>query len=611
MSLPLAVLPMLPPPEIRTRPPGAPPPVPARDWRGHAVLDEPVRRDGVEVFRGATSWRWVDGRLAQVLVRTSADAPAGGTFPPPGITRSVARELGADVEAEAPVWFPTADGLVAARRGQLGGGWEVVIDGEGALRWLSGPPQAEGAVSVRHHPRLPTDPLVTSPLSGAVVVGASGDAVTDDAGAWSLADGPFVLSLQGPHVSVEDRQGADLAVALAGGDEVVDAPDDLSELDAFVHVGEIRAAWSPLAPDHPWLAGEVMVDVDQGLAACNAYFLGWTLHFYRPVPSCHPPAQHADVVFHEWGHGLHDKSILSGVFDLAVSEGVADVVAWRRTGDDVIARGLFVNGDGMRDLSELRRWPDDVDEVEPHETGRIVSGALRDLALSWADEPPDTFESFLLSFLAVGPRMESALDDARFADDDDGNLQNGTPHECDLARAFGRHGYGPLTGGFGRVEVSHAPPSTAVAGAPTEVVLDVDASVLPTCVEAAGDDVVLTVVVDGAAPIELAVEGRGRELRAELPAAPAGAIVEWRFDGAVEGQDVALPEDGGFYALTVPGEPDGSTPGPGDDPGDDPDDPGAGSGAAPAAGCGCAAPGGGAGGLLAGLALALVRRRRR
>lgn len=541
------VLPLLPPPQILVDVGDREVPAePTRVWGPLAITEVPTIVDGVRVFRGDTSIRAVGGRVAQVVVRTPR-VPTVGTFP-----THVGETLPGVILEEERVWFPTGDGLVAARWVTTDTGHELVVDGDGRVRFRAGPPHGAGTVAALHHPRRPDDPLVASPLVGVTLRGAAGDTVTDDAGAWSLSDAAPTVSLEGPWFTVDDQGGAALSAVVGDGDVVLDHPDDLSELDAWVAATTVRAAWLPYGPGHEWLEGNVTLEVDQALASCNAYYWAWTLHFYRPVRSCFPPAQHADVVWHEWGHGLHDHS-RAGPFDLALSEGAADVVAWRLSGDDVIARGLFKDGTGFRDLSEVRRFPDDADDYDAHETGRIVSGALRALSLDWADEPAGTFERWFLAWLAVGPAMESAYDDALVADDDDGDLQNGTPHECDLAVAFGPHGYGPLQDGFGRVTAQHEPPRALVADGPTPVVVEWETD-LDRCFDVEPGDVALVVTVDGGDEQRADLVGEGARAEGSLPSAPPGAVVRWRFEGEVHGEVVDLPGRGGWYELTAAGE---------------------------------------------------------
>ena len=52
----------------------------------------------------------------------------------------------------------------------------------------------------------------------------------------------------------------------------------------------------------------------------------------------------------------------------------------------------------------------------------------------------------------MAPTSPPAFDAVRLADDDDGDLSNGTPHECAFVEGFTRHGLGPLSASQLRVE---------------------------------------------------------------------------------------------------------------------------------------------------------------
>src|SRR5262245_64027036 len=93
-----------------------------------------------------------------------------------------------------------------------------------------------------------------------------------------------------------------------------------------------------------------------------------------------------DVVYHEYGHGVNDNVYVAagspfGMFNGALHEGLADVVAAFIQDDPVIGNGFFGPGTALRSIQNTNRWPDDASS-DPHETGVIVAGAMWDLRQS-------------------------------------------------------------------------------------------------------------------------------------------------------------------------------------------------------------------------------------
>jgi len=205
--------------------------------------------------------------------------------------------------------------------------------------------------------------------------------------------------------------------------------------------------------------------------SCNAFFDGMTINFFAASMACQNTGLLEDVIYHEFGHALHQAEIIEGVgaHDGAFGEGAADFLAASITGDPGMGRGLFYNDDPLRHLDPAGdefRWPDDLGEI--HGTGRIIGGAFWDLRtalIAELGEPAGValVNRLYLAALRRAVSIPTSFVEVLAADDDDGDLANGTPHECAILGAFGRHG---LRMASGRVDA----PATLVTTAPsTEV----------------------------------------------------------------------------------------------------------------------------------------------
>jgi uncharacterized protein (TIGR03382 family) len=117
-----------------------------------------------------------------------------------------------------------------------------------------------------------------------------------------------------------------------------------------------------------------------------------------------------------------------------------------------MGRGFFFTDAPLRELdppdSEWR-WPIDIGEI--HHTGMIIGGARWDLRKEMIlefgmDAGVVLANSFYVGALRRSVDIPSSLLAILAADDDDGDLSNGTPHECAIRNAYGRHGLRTVTG---------------------------------------------------------------------------------------------------------------------------------------------------------------------
>lgn len=152
----------------------------------------------------------------------------------------------------------------------------------------------------------------------------------------------------------------------------------------------------------------------------------------------------ADVVFHEYGHGLTWRSIggMSGPIAGAIGEGASDVVAFLHNGDDRIGEYSASTPLGIRRqayASYVGSYST-VTGAEVHNDGEIYAAAMYRL---WQN------------YLAAGYTTNTVLDDfvggmdftpatPRFEQMRDGMLQEaaGTGRECLIWRAFAAYGVG-------------------------------------------------------------------------------------------------------------------------------------------------------------------------
>ncbi len=217
-----------------------------------------------------------------------------------------------------------------------------------------------------------------------------------------------------------------------------------SQITTFVHPQRVKDYANTFA-NLAWLEGtlNVTVNIDD---ACNAFYNGQSINFFRSGSQCANTGRIADVVYHEFGHGLHDNAIIQfiGNFDGALSEGVSDYLSATITNDPGMGRGFFYTNAPLRHLNDRDRvWPQDIGES--HQTGIIYGGAmwdLRDLLITSMGEQAGVSHADDLWYQALqrSSDIPASYVETLAADDDDGDLSNGTPNQCLIDDAFARHG---------------------------------------------------------------------------------------------------------------------------------------------------------------------------
>ena len=369
------------------------------------------------------------------------------------------------------------------------------------------------------------------------VNGVDVTATADGSVTWTgTAPARVLPGLTGPLVHIFNQAGSltsdDLALPADGSctwshptDERIDA-----QIDAFIYANQAKQfAKRWLDPGLAYLDSQLPVYVNEA-GDCNAYSSGDDIHFFiQTAGSCENTGRMADVVYHEFGHSLHHHAIIEavGAFDPGMSEGVADTLAAAMIGDSGIGRGFFFDNRPLRELAPAQKkiWPRDADG-EAHNDGEIYGEAMWDLrvALEARLGRDAGFAQFLTIYYGTMQRavdIPSSFAEALVADDDDGDLANGTPHDCDVIAAFAAHGlFDPrLTGGVAAPVRDGF--DIAITGAP---------ATRATCSAPAIASATVTWRPRGGALATLALVERDGSFRATLPTQPDGSIVEYRVD---------------------------------------------------------------------------------
>ncbi|HUQ05372.1 MAG TPA: M36 family metallopeptidase [Kofleriaceae bacterium] len=457
----------------------------------------------------------------------------------PIIEYRTVRTAGVDLDAPRARWDVYVDaqtGAPVARR-------QTLSFGTGTLRFDA--PQ-----------RYPAGGRMAYAASQASIVVDTIAATSDATGVFSFngnGTASVNATVTGTRVRVTNNGQAGVATTLSvpdGGSATWNASsvvNDDAQLAAFVHANLIKTfAKAELAPSMAWLDSQLVVVANEG-GSCNAYSTGDDIHFFRASTNCENTARLADVVYHEFGHSLHNHAVISGAgaFDTHMSEGVSDYLAATYTDDPGMGRGFFQGqATPLRHIDPSTMeytYPDDMDD-DPHASGMIIAGALWDLrkdlvAQLGAEAGRQKADDFYMAVLARGSEIPTAYPEILAADDDDGNLANGTPNKCAVDRAFTPHGL--------------VDPAQAIGlGTPARDGFTVTQRVTDPPGGCPAADVASVTVywrLKGASAFEsVSATMGGDTFTADIPAQANGAIVQYRVSARLDdGTEFAYPQNPG------------------------------------------------------------------
>ncbi|MEM9491598.1 MAG: hypothetical protein AAGC55_20805, partial [Myxococcota bacterium] len=407
---------------------------------------------------------------AQEWLASGAESAAAGAVSQPFIL---------PVISHRSVTYHTVVEVDVATRAPLGQ-WEVYVDaGAGApvarrqtLHFTSG--------TVRYNvpQRRPDSARLNEPARNTIMVVNGEGVVSDENGlvSWD-GDEPAVVTttVDSPLVRVFNGEGnpgeatAELLLQPDGNASWLEVEQELvaAQITTFIHSRIVKDYVRGFAPEFNFLDEqlEATVNLDQ---TCNAFSDGRTINFFQSSENCENTGRLADVVYHEFGHAMHAQSIIEGVgaFDGAFSEGLSDYLSATITDDPGMGRGFFYDSEPLRDVDPVdfeHRWPEDIAAI--HYTGLIFAGAMWDLrqalVAKYADNPEidgvDVANRLFYAAVQRSTSIPTSFVEVLAADDDDGDLSNGTPNQCEINETFGRrHGLRNLSSDFAPLGVQPA-----------------------------------------------------------------------------------------------------------------------------------------------------------
>ncbi len=219
-----------------------------------------------------------------------------------------------------------------------------------------------------------------------------------------------------------------------------------AQVNAFIHTTAAHNFFKDRQPGFSEIDTALICHVNQ-FADCNAFFtpIGPSLNFFTAGAGCVNTA-YSTVVGHEYAHFVvHALGLRQGAF----GEGFGDCVALLLYDDPIVGRDFFGQGTFVRDIVQADKTYPCFGEI--HDCGQVLAGVWWDIKLEMQtslgqDRGLETTRQLFTDWsqITLGGRLQDSAHpltaaEVLVADDDDGDLGNGTLHLDEICAGFVAH----------------------------------------------------------------------------------------------------------------------------------------------------------------------------
>jgi hypothetical protein len=315
-----------------------------------------------------------------------------------------------------------------------------------------------GHVNIMYRPLFYNDPLLeTNYQHGRVFVSGVDDGVTDEFGNYSISvvnhgDYYFLAPLKGLYADVFRYPEVFSVFSTTAS---TSSPNnwtwntslaDEDEINVYYHINSIHDYIKLIDQNFSYIDYPIRTIVQDPTASSygGAYYGGnpISIHFESETSTHRNAALFADVIYHEYFHFVTDKiypeelNIPDAPRD--IHEGMSDYFACSVTNGSIMADGgYYKTSQALRNCDNMLKLPDDF-SPDPYQNGLILAGAFWDLRQSIGASEANRLAHFAKYGYPFS--FQDYLVEALIADDDDGDISNGTPHSSEINSAFALHG---------------------------------------------------------------------------------------------------------------------------------------------------------------------------
>ncbi len=247
----------------------------------------------------------------------------------------------------------------------------------------------------------------------------------------------------GQWVWIDDQQGVEMSlsqnVTPPGPADFIfnSSPTQFTtaQINAFIWVPRTHNMVKATDPTYPGIDVQMRANVNL-TSTCNAFYDGASVNFYNAGGGC-PNTAYSTVMAHEYGHHIVASGHANPSGDF--HEGVADVTAELLIDSDCLGRG-FQGGTGcLRSGYNSVKYPC---SGEVHTCGEVMSGAYWLTRDQMKITEPVNYLSIMRDLYVFMIKMSPTIDpsitvDVLTLDDDNGDIDDGTPHYNEIAAGFG------------------------------------------------------------------------------------------------------------------------------------------------------------------------------
>ncbi|MEQ8763404.1 MAG: IPT/TIG domain-containing protein [Planctomycetota bacterium] len=416
-------------------------------------------------------------------------------------------------------------------------------------------------------PDVSGNPEILVPLEHLTVTLQGGATTTTD------ASGSFLFAnqnqsrtvsalLRGPWARVENQAGGNGSVSATFQPDV---PGSLifnsskgglttAETNAYYWVVNFRDWMLSVDPSFDLMGFQVLANVNLG-STCNAFFNGSSINMYQAGGGC-VNTSYSTVVAHEEGHWANVLAG-SGNGPDGFGEGAADVWSTYLLDDPIVGKDFAGPGNHVRDGNNTRQFCGDNNTGcygQVHADGEVLMGAMwkvRDrlntaLGNTAGDAVADALMIAWFKQYNDGQIKTIIEDHWLILDDDDGNVDNGTPHYPHIDGGFRDQGFPGVD--LSPLSISH----TALTDTLDEVGPYV---VTATVTSNVGSNItnvdLLWDAGSGSNMIAMTPTGNPNEYAASIPGQASPAVVEYHIQATDDASNVVNDPSSGDYRFAI------------------------------------------------------------
>jgi hypothetical protein len=400
-------------------------------------------------------------------------------------------------------------------------------------------------------PDSASNPAAQQPAAYARVTSSAGTTYTDVNGDFTFSgvNSPLDVTVDytGLFNNVNNNSGSDYSLTTTAqpgqANTIVMNPSPTeyitAEANAFVHINGVRDYVRSITPGDDTADFVMTANVNQS-STCNAFFDGSSTNYYREGGGCANTA-YSTVVVHEVGHWLNVRYGTGNGND-GMGEGNSDVWAMYILDVPIVGRDFCGTGCHIRSGNNTLQFCGDCCGGcygEVHDDGEVWMGAAwkvrRNLNTTLGNGPGDAVANtmFMGWMNAYNQTQIKSIIEIQWLtlDDDDGNIDNGTPNYGDIDSGFREQGFP----GFELTlidfqNVTDLPDTTVEAGPYT-----VDATIIPL-VAPPITTASLHYRVNGGSFVDVPMTATGGDgYQAQIPDVPSPARVEYYLSASDSG----------------------------------------------------------------------------